>query len=138
MGSTIEITAGVLHDIGYAYPSLGLHALDGAHFLRAEGFSPLVCDLVVFHSCSPIEAEVRGIPSGAYEPFLYPEDARRLHQVICWADMTTGPTGPTVSVEARLEEIQQRYGPEHLVSAFIDRARHSLVEAVQSVTSGSM
>lgn len=53
-------TAPVLHDIGYGHFDTGLHALDGARFLAGRSFSPVVCNLVVHHSASTIEAEERG------------------------------------------------------------------------------
>src|SRR5216684_9041309 len=53
-----------LHDIGYA-PGLaatGLHALDGAQFLRdAQDADAMLCRLVAHHSCAIIEAGERGL-----------------------------------------------------------------------------
>jgi HD superfamily phosphodiesterase len=53
-----------LHDIGYA-PDLattGLHALDGARYLRdTQNAGTLLCRLVAHHSCAIIEAEERGL-----------------------------------------------------------------------------
>src|SRR6266516_3223577 len=53
-----------LHDIGYA-PDLtvtGLHALDGARYLRdAQHADTMLCRLVAHHSCAIIEAEERGL-----------------------------------------------------------------------------
>ena len=52
-----------LHDIGYA-PDLavtGLHALDGARYLRdAQHADAMLCRLVAHHSCAIVEAEERG------------------------------------------------------------------------------
>jgi len=54
--------AGWLHDIGYA-PGLavtGLHALDGARYLRdAQHADAMLCRLVAHHSCAIIEAGER-------------------------------------------------------------------------------
>ena len=51
-----------LHDIGYA-PGLavtGLHALDGARYLRdAQHADAMLCRLVAHHSCAIIEAGER-------------------------------------------------------------------------------
>lgn len=55
------IIAAWLHDIGYA-PDLvetGFHPLDGARFLRRLGFDGQVVNLVAYHSCAQIEADVR-------------------------------------------------------------------------------
>ena len=54
------------------------------------------------------------------------------HQLIAWADMTTGPAGDTVTVEDRMSEICARYGPGDQVTKFIERARPQLVAAGQS------
>jgi hypothetical protein len=132
------VTAATLHDIGYAHEATGFHALDGAAFLQAEGFSPLVCHLVAHHSCSHLEAEVRGLSPGVFDPYGFDEDVELLHRLICWADMTTGPEGDTVTVEERLQEIQRRYGPDHVVSSFIVRATPQLLRETHAVISGSM
>ncbi len=53
-----------LHDIGYA-PDLavtGLHALDGARYLRdAQNADAMRCRLVAHHSNTIVEAEERGL-----------------------------------------------------------------------------
>jgi HD superfamily phosphodiesterase len=53
-----------LHDIGYA-PGLavtGLHALDGARYLRdAQHADAMLCRLVAHHSWAIIEARERGL-----------------------------------------------------------------------------
>ncbi|SES45720.1 metal dependent phosphohydrolase [Pedococcus cremeus] len=131
------ISAALLHDIGYAHPNTGMHAIDGAAFLRRHGFRDLVCHLVAHHSCSHIEAAVRGLPESVYEPYSISEARPELHRLITWADMTTGPTGETVTVEERLAEIESRYGEGDPVTEFIARARAELLAAGQS-PSGSM
>lgn len=126
------VAAAVLHDIGYAYPDTGLHALDGARFLAAERFSPVVCNLVAHHSASTYEADERGVDLAAYQAFRVVQDLGEAHAVLWWADMTTGPQGQDVTVEDRLEEICSRYGPRDAVTRFIERARPVLLEAGQS------
>lgn len=128
------VTAATLHDIGYAYRDTGFHALDGAYFLVAKGFSPIVCNLVVHHSASTVEAQVRGFDLSMYDSFEVEQDLRAAHQIIAWADMTTEPAGQTMTVEDRLDEICSRYGPEDLVTTFIGRARPVLLAAGQSPT----
>src|SRR6266851_3761372 len=66
-----------LHDVGYA-PGLtatGLHALDGARYLRdAQHADALLCRLVAHHSCAIVEAEERGLAdvlSLEFEPAAY-------------------------------------------------------------------
>ena len=123
-----------LHDIGYA-PGLtgtGLHALDGARYLRdAQHTDAMVCRLVAHHSYAIIEAEERGLAdilSIDFEPT--PDD---LSAVLTYCDMTTSPDGELVPVERRLIEIHQRYGPGHLVSRSIQRARPLILDAVEQV-----
>ena len=55
-----------LHDIGYAQglATTGLHALDGARYLRdTRHAGTMLCRLVAHHTCAIIEAEERGLPT---------------------------------------------------------------------------
>jgi hypothetical protein len=54
-----------------------------------------------------------------------------LRDALWWADMTTSPDGETVSFERRIEEIQERYGPDDLVTFFIRQAKPELQAAVE-------
>lgn len=112
------VTAAQLHDIGYR-PDLaliGFHPLDGATALRQAGFSSLTCHLVAHHTGADREAWMRGIPASAFTPFAYPEDeAAPLRAVLAWADLTTSPSGRTVTVEERLTEILTRYPSDDVV-----------------------
>ena len=47
--------------------------------------------------------------------------------------MTTSPDGQPVPAERRLADIQDRYGPGHLVSRSIQRATPMILRAVQQV-----
>ena len=123
-----------LHDIGYA-PGLavtGLHALDGARYLRdAQHADAMLCRLVAHHSCAIIEAGERGLAdilSLESEPAPH-----ALASVLTYCDMTTSPDGKLVPVDRRLAEIHQRYGPGHLVSRSIQRATPMILRAVQEV-----
>lgn len=126
------VTAAALHDIGYAHRVTGLHALDGARFLAHQGLQAPICALVAFHSASPLEAEVRGIDPSCFDEFAVNVDLAMGHSVLAWADMTTGPTGSTVTVESRLEEILDRYGADDPIAVFITRAKPVLLRAGQS------
>jgi HD domain len=123
-----------LHDIGYA-PGLattGLHALDGARYLRdARHADALLCRLVAHHSYAIIEADERGLAdilSLEFEPAPY-----ALSSVLTFCDMTTSPDGKLVPVEKRLAEIYNRYGPGHVVSRSIQRATPMVLRAVEQV-----
>ena len=128
------VTAATLHDIGYGHPATGFHSLDGARFLAGLGFSTTVCHLVAYHSASVLEADERGIERSAYDQFAVDADLGTAHSLLWWADMTTGPTGQTVTVEDRLYEIRARYRPETVVAKFIERAWPVLLAAGQSPT----
>jgi len=56
-----------------------------------------------------------------------------LTQALIYCDMTTTPDGHQVSVENRLAEIRERYGPEDLVTRFIRHAESQLTGAVAEV-----
>ena len=123
-----------LHDIGYA-PGLavtGLHALDGARYLRdAQHADAMLRRLVAHHSCAIIEAGERGLAdvlSYEFEPA-----PRWLSSVLTFCDMTTSPDGEPVPVERRLAEIHHRYGPGNLVSRSIRRATPMILAAAGRV-----
>ncbi|MEU2043823.1 HD domain-containing protein [Nocardia niwae] len=133
------VTAAYLHDVGYGYPVTGFHPIDGANLLASQGFSPVVCSLVAFHSAATVEAEVRGIDPQAFEAFIVPRDADLdvANDFVWWADMTTGPTGETLTIDMRLADILQRYEEGSIVHTAITRAEPLLRGAVQRVA-GSM
>jgi len=91
----------------------------------------MLCRLVAHHSCAIIEAGERGLAdtlSSEFDPAPY-----ALASVLTCCDMTTSPDGQPVPVERRLAEIQDRYGPEHLVSRSIQRATPMILRAVEQV-----
>jgi hypothetical protein len=123
-----------LHDIGYA-PGLattGLHALDGARYLRdTQHAGTMLCRLVAHHTCAIVEAEERGLADILgleFEPAPH-----ALSNVLTYCDITTSPDGELVTAEQRLAEIQQRYGPGHLASQSMQRATPMILRAVEQV-----
>ncbi|MFJ2759667.1 HD domain-containing protein [Nocardioides sp. NPDC087217] len=121
-----------LHDIGYA-PELvdtGMHAIDGARYLRRTGWDERIVSMVAHHSCAVLEAEERGL-GAELEEFTRPPG--EYEDAVCFCDMTTGPDGATVDAHDRLDEIEVRYGPDHLVTRFIRRARPEILSAVSRV-----
>jgi putative nucleotidyltransferase with HDIG domain len=123
-----------LHDIGYA-PDLAdtsLHALDGARYLRdTQHADTMLCRLVAHHTCAIIDAEERGLADILTREF---EPApQKLSSVLTYCDITTSPDGELVPAEQRLAEIQQRYGPGHLVSRSMQRATPMILRAVEQV-----
>jgi len=124
------VAAGLVHDIGYA-PDLaatGLHALDGARYLRDIEAPERLCALVAHHSAAYLEAELRGL---ADELADWTDERTSLRDALWWADMTTSPDGEVVTFDERAAEIQQRYGPDDVVSTFIQLARPELAGAVE-------
>ena len=124
------VAAAWLHDIGYA-PSLaltGFHPLDGARYLANQDVSPRVVSLVAYHSCAWLEAGERGLLDELRSEFAR-EDSPTA-DALCYCDMTTGPDGIHVNARDRLDEIRSRYGPDDVVTRFIDRAEPEILAAV--------
>jgi hypothetical protein len=125
------VCAALLHDVGYA-PGLsetGFHALDGARYLAGLGAPTRLVSLVAHHSCAVLEAGLRGL-SGELDQFE-DEGPTAIRDTLWWADMTTTPDGTPTNVADRIAEIQQRYGPDEVVSRFIVAARPELEAAVE-------
>jgi predicted hydrolase (HD superfamily) len=120
-----------LHDIGYS-PELaktGFHPLDGARYLRdAEQADPLLCRLVANHSCAILEASERGLADELSSEF--PPADLVLNDALAYCDLTTTPDGFAVSVQDRISEIAERYGPEDIVTRFIRKAEPHLISSV--------
>src|SRR6266540_2927114 len=97
-----------LHDIGYS-PNLA---------------DPRLCNLVAHHSCAITEAEERGLSDHLAAEFT--PEREDLTQALIYCDMTTGPDGQPMTVDARLSEIATRYGETDPVTRFIRRAGPTL------------
>ncbi len=106
-----------LHDIGYAseLATTGFHPLDGARFVRDQGF-PELAALVAHHTGARREAALRG-----FNAFLdeFPYEDSLVLRALTYCDLTTGPDGSRTRVVDRLAEIQERYGQGHVVSRAI-------------------
>lgn len=130
--------AGWLHDIGYAdsLDAVGFHPIDGARHLRDIGFGDrTLWTLVAHHTSARIEAGLRGVadileaefPADAVDPFLI--------SALTYCDLTTGPDGHPVSVDDRLTEILDRYGPDDLVHQAISQAAPTLRQQAHQIAS---
>lgn len=128
------VAAAWLHDIGYAadLASSGFHPLDGAQFVSEMGYSALVVSLIAHHSGAAVEAEERGLDA---ELSRFPLPDSRLLDLLTFADMTTGPTGEGVTVEARLNEILGRYPKHGPVFRAVTKSAFELIAAVERVRS---
>lgn len=124
------IAASLLHDMGYS-PEVnitGFHPLDGARALSSMNTNSRLAGLVAHHSCAYREAELRGLTTELAE---WVDEETPLRDALWWADMTTSPDGLTVTFAERLKEIQNRYGPQDLVTFFIRQAEPELRSAVE-------
>lgn len=130
MAGQVLVAAGVLHDVGYSplIARTGFHPLDGARHLRELQADGRLVALVAHHSCAYREAELRGLSAELTE---WVDEETPLRDALWWADMTTSPDGVVVSFDERLKEIQDRYGPEDLVTFFIRQAEPELRGAVE-------
>lgn len=129
--ATALVVSAWLHDIGYA-PALvetGFHPLDGGRFLRRLGVDERVVCLVAHHSCALIEADERGLRDELQAEF--PVEHSDTVDALWYCDMTTGPDGERLSAHDRFNEIRKRYGPEDVVTRFINRAEAELIAAVR-------
>ena len=108
------VAAAYLHDIGYA-PDLaksGFHPLDGARYLREHGHERLA-RLVAHHTGARVEAQLRGFDDYLEE---FPFEDTPMDQALTYCDLTTGPNGEPMAIRARVDEIRERYGPDHSLS----------------------
>jgi len=124
-----------MHDIGYSggLAVSGFHPLDGARYLRDYSSAPeLLCRLVAYHSAALEDAARRGLAGTLTSEFAPPPP--HLADALTFCDMTTGPDGTVVTVEERLAEICDRYGPDHAVTVSVQGSSAALTAAVRRVT----
>jgi hypothetical protein len=123
-----------LHDVGYGpdVVDTGFHPLDGARFIRTHGGSSRLYSLVANHSGALIEARLRGLEDELGE---FPDEQSLVRDSLWYCDMTTGPSGDTVTFAKRLDEICSRYGPEHTVPRAISEAADEITAAIERVRS---
>lgn len=117
-----------LHDVGYAPAAreTGFHPLDGAVYLRAQGWPERLCALVAHHSGARFAAAELGLAKPLFS-FAYEESP--LSDALTYADQTTGPSGETLSIAERMAEMLARHG-ESSVQARIHHLRAPFLVAV--------
>jgi hypothetical protein len=105
------VAAAWLHDIGYGSQAResGFHPLDGAVYLRGNGWPEVVCALVAHHSGSRFVARVLGLDDRLGE-FEFIEDP--MSDALTVADNTAGPNGTIMAVDERLREKRRRHRPD--------------------------
>ena len=131
--SRVVVDAAWLHDIGYspAVSSSGFHPLDGARWLRDEGFCEDTCSLVAWHTGAIHEARERGLEDELRAEFAPPLQSAL--DALTWADLTSSPLGDVVSPETRLGEILNRYEPGSAVRLAIAAGLKDLQESAERV-----
>jgi hypothetical protein len=122
--------AAMLHDVGYSpdIATTGFHPLDGARALRRIAANVRLVALVAHHSGAYREAELRGLSAELTE---WVDEETPLRDALWWADMTTSPDGEPVAFDNRVKEIQERYGPQDVVTFFIRQVVPELRGAVE-------
>jgi hypothetical protein len=130
----VVIAAAWLHDIGYA-PELtasGFHPLDGARYLRDAGWPEAIVNLVAHHSGARFEADERGLAEALAE-FPFSDTSRS--DALAAADLTTGPSGESLTYDERIAEILSRYPAAHPVHRTWLKAAPVVGEAVERAIS---
>ncbi len=122
------VAAAWLHDVGYdpKVAETGFHPLDGARLVEAAG-RPRVAALVAHHSGAAVEAALRGL---ADELAAFPDERSAVTGALTYCDLTTGPDGQDMSVDQRLDDIEARYGLDHVVTRAVRAAEPALRAAV--------
>ncbi|MFE6589975.1 HD domain-containing protein [Streptomyces sp. NPDC057781] len=124
--------AAIVHDVGYAdaAANTGQHMIDGGRYLQGLGADPRLCALVALHTSSPWEAKELHL-SDALADFA--PVSSHLVDAITYCDLRSGPDGRPVEPSDRLQEVLDRYGPEHVVFRAVSAARPELLRMVQRV-----
>lgn len=111
--AALLVAAAGLHDIGYApqIAQTGFHPLDGALFLRGEGFPERLAALVAHHSLAHLTAPMHGVHD-LHDQF--PSEHSLLADALVWADMHSAPDGREIRAEERLADIAARHTHPHV------------------------
>jgi hypothetical protein len=127
----VLVAAAYLHDVGYA-PELaltGFHPLDGARHLRVLGHERLA-GLVAHHTQGRHEAKLRGLQQ-ALEGFN--DEDSIVSVALAYCDLTTGPSGQSMTPAQRLLDVEARYGENSPVTGGLRAAWPELMNAVRQV-----
>ena len=122
------IASAYLHDIGYSQDltDSGFHPLDGAQHLRALGHERLA-SLVAHHTGAKHEAELRGLQD---ELAAFDDERSNVSAALAFCDLTTGPSGESVTPEERLLDVEARYGESSPVTAGLKAAWPELMDSI--------
>jgi hypothetical protein len=127
------VQAAWLHDVGYneILAKAGFHPIDGARWLRDQGWSSEICRLVAWHTGAGTEAQLRGLRAQLEGEFPPPPEA--VQAVMAWADLISSPAGECCAVDDRLADILRRYPAGSVVHEATVRNREKLREWVHEV-----
>lgn len=133
MGQTV-IDAAWLHDIGYSpeVKDTGMHAIDGAAYLRDRGWPADVVSLVAHHTGAWSEACERGLVD---ELKAFDEPPSELLDALTLCDLVVNPSGDRVAPAVRIAEIFDRYPVDHPVHRAVSRSGVGLMERVNQAWS---
>jgi len=122
--AALLVAAATLHDIGYSdgIVQTGFHPLDGALYLRAEGYPGRLASLVAHHSWAVLMAPQHGVHDLADQ---FPQEHSLLVDALVYADMHAAPRGGVIGPDTRLADIAGRH--QHPIQvARADRLRASI------------
>jgi predicted hydrolase (HD superfamily) len=126
----IFLCAAWLLDIGYA-PTLrrtGWHRLDGATYLRDNGWPDRLAALVAHHCEAATLAGAWGLDGGLAE---FAREDGVVADALVHADMMSGPGGARISLKRRLEDLERPQPHESdAVTAARTARRQPLLDAV--------
>lgn len=106
--AALLVAAATLHDIGYSARVVrtGFHSLDGALFLRAEGYPERLARLVAHHSWAVLTAPENGVHDLEHQ---FKREDSLLADALAFSDMHSAPSGEFIEPEARLADIARRH-----------------------------
>lgn len=121
------VDAAWLHDIGYSpeVRDTGMHAIDGASYLRDRQWPTDVVSLVAHHTGAWSEASERGL---ADQLDTFEEPRTELLDALTLCDLVVSPAGERVKPGARIAEIFDRYPDDHPVHRAVSRSSDGLME----------
>ena len=119
-----------LHDIGYASELVdtGFHQIDGARYLRREGWDESVVNLVAHHSDAQIRADLNVL--GDIYAAEFPRNETLPHRQLHFCDMTVALDGTPTTVEERLADMRHRHRNNPPMLDYLDRREDALIALV--------
>jgi hypothetical protein len=125
------IAAAYLHEVAFGQrddQDTGLHALDSAVRLTEMAAPDRLCALVAHHLCARVQAEILDLADVLDE---WHDESTPVRDALWWADLTIAEDGAIITVDERIAEIRNRYGPGHEVTEHFESASSMLRGAVE-------